>query len=152
MLVFTSRTFLLPSCPPGEPSRLITCKEKNMVSFLTLYFKEREACAIVEGLLAICPPSSPLLYWLCLCSSPWLFVEKMKRSSWQRRKSLSSSKSSILFCSHEFFSSEICSWVRRLVITMYELLIGEGPADEGVSSRVGVMWDTIRLHNEESSV
>lgn len=28
--------------------------------------------------------------------------------------------------------------------------MGEGPADEGVSSRVGVMWDTRRLHGEES--
>lgn len=81
----------------------------------------------------ICLLSSPLLYWLWLCSCPWLFVEKMKRSSWQRRKSLSSSKSSILFCSQEFFSREICSWVRKLVITMYELLTGDGPADGGDS-------------------
>ncbi|KAF3839648.1 hypothetical protein F7725_018365 [Dissostichus mawsoni] len=57
----------------------------------------------------------------------------IKRSSWQRRKSLSSSKSSILFCIQEFFSREICSWVRRLVITMYKLFTWDGPADGGDS-------------------
>lgn len=76
---------------------------------------------------------SPLLYWLWFCSGPWLFVEKMKRSSWQRRKSRSSSRSSILFWSHEFFSREICSCVRRFVMTMYELLTECGPADDGES-------------------
>ncbi|PWA23780.1 hypothetical protein CCH79_00010876 [Gambusia affinis] len=57
----------------------------------------------------------------------------MKRSSWHRRKSRSSSRSSILFCSHEFFSTEIWSWVRRLLITMYELLTVDGPALEAGS-------------------
>lgn len=95
--------------------------------------------------LHTCPLSSPLLYWLWLCSCPWLFVEKMKRSSWQRRKSLSSSKSSILFCSQEFFSREICSWVRRLVITMYELLTEDGPAEGVVSERA--KRDRLGNHN-----
>ncbi len=88
-----------------------------------------------------CVTKYPLLAqcWLTLCLfspsgsvliSPllsWLLVEKMNRSSWQRRKSLSSSRSSMRFCSHEFFSSEICSCVRKLVINRYELLGAGGP-------------------------
>lgn len=57
----------------------------------------------------------------------WLLVVKMNRSSWQRRKSLSSSRSSMRFCSHEFFSREICSWARRLEINRYGLQGGVCP-------------------------
>lgn len=64
----------------------------------------------------------------------WFLVLKMNRSSWQRRKSLSSSRSSMRFWSQEFFSREICSCARRLVIRRYGLQVGIWPESDSAEA------------------
>lgn len=61
-------------------------------------------------------------------------AEEMNLSSWHRRKSRSSSRSSMRFCSQEFLSRARCSWARTLFI---RAAVGEAASD---GSRGGRPW------------
>lgn len=61
-------------------------------------------------------------------------AEEMNLSSWHRRKSRSSSRSSMRFCSQEFLSRARCSWARTPFI---RAAVGEAASD---GSRGGRPW------------